>query len=167
MLDLFRTLPGVLKDVDGAGAVREAIVFAAWRRIAGDGLREHAVPIRLNDDTLFVAVSNLMWQRQLKDLAGQMVFKLNAALGSPVVSLIQFEIDENAVALAAGDRHNYDDAEMRRRAETELTPELKNAAATIQDETLREMFLAAAGICLLTRGDRTDRARKINHEPWM
>ena len=152
MLDLFRTLPGVLKDVDGAGAVREAIVFAAWRRIAGDGLSEHAVPVKLTDDTLSVAVSNLMWQRQLKDLAGQMVFKLNAALGSPIVSFIQFEIDEKAVASACGNRRDYDEAETRRLAETELTPELRNAAATIEDEALREQFLAAAGICLLTRG---------------
>ena len=163
MLDLFRTLPGVLKDVDGANAVREAIVFAAWRRIAGEGLCEHAVPIRLSDDTLAVAVSNLMWQRQLKDLAGQMVFKLNAALGSTVVSFIQFEIDEDAVALAAGDKRNYDEAEMRRQAETELTPELKNAASKIEDEALREQFLAAAGMCLLTRGSKPG-ARNTIHD---
>ena len=97
MLDIFRTLPGIFEDVEGAEMIREAVVFAAWRRIAGEGLVEHAVPLRLEKGRLFIAVSNQMWQRQLKDLCGQMVFKLNAALGTPTVNYIELQIDEQAV----------------------------------------------------------------------
>ena len=56
MLDLFRTLPGVLHDVKDIDEIRQAIVFAAWRRIAGESLFEHAVPAGLEDTTLVVAV---------------------------------------------------------------------------------------------------------------
>ena len=155
MLDLFRTLPAVLKEIDGAEGVREAIVFAAWRRIAGDGLSPHTVPVRLADATLSVAVSNLMWQRQLKALAGQMVFKLNAAMGSPVVNFIEFVIDEAAVM---NDRtSSYDDDELRRAAESQISPELTAAAANIADAELRKQFLLAAGICLARRGRIADR----------
>jgi len=94
MLDIFRTLPGLLKDLEGAELIREAVVFAAWRRIAGEALAEHAVPLKLENETLSVAVSNITWQRHLKDLCGQMIFKLNAALGTQAVTFIRLQIDD-------------------------------------------------------------------------
>ena len=150
MLDLFRTLPDIVKNIEGAEALREAFVFAAWRRIAGDGLAEHAVPIRLEKSTLVVAVANLMWQRQLKDLAGQMLFKLNAAVSAPLVSFIEFEIDEARVREAS--RSSVDEDEFRREAERSISPELIQAASKIDDEELRKQFLLAAGRCLVRRG---------------
>ena len=155
MLDIFRTLPGLLDDVEGAEEVREAIVFAAWRRIAGEGLAEHAVPIRLEKSRLFVAVSNLMWQRQLKDLCGQMVFKLNAALGRPTVSYIELEIDENAVAAAHPNRSkSASGEELRIKAAGEISTDLVRAADAIEDDQLRRQFLLAAGKCLVRKQER-------------
>lgn len=151
MLDLFRTLPDIVKNIDGAEALREAFVFAAWRRIAGDGLAEHAVPVKLEGSTLRIAVSNLMWQRQLKDLAGQMLFKLNAALGSPTVNFVEFVIDEAAVLAARKGSGATDESELRREADNAISPELTTAAASITDDELRKQFLLAAGNCLVRR----------------
>lgn len=152
MLDLFRTLPGVLNSIEGAELINEAVVFAAWRRIAGEQLGDHAVPLKFEGSTLFVAVSNLMWQRQLKDLRGQMVFKLNAALGTALVSSIELCIDESAVLRerAKWAKHVTDD-DSRREAEQEITPELAAAADRIADDELRKQFLLAAGNCLVRR----------------
>ncbi|HUR97529.1 MAG TPA: DUF721 domain-containing protein [Pyrinomonadaceae bacterium] len=151
MLDIFRTLPGIFDDAEGAEMVREAVVFAAWRRIAGEGLVEHAVPLRLEKGKLFIAVSNLMWQRQLKDLCGQMVFKLNAALGVPTVSYIELQIDEHAVRSRRSGQAPPDEAELRSAAEKEISPELARAAEGIADVELRRQFLLAAGSCLVRR----------------
>src|SRR5688500_15003222 len=126
MLDIFRTLPGILKDVEETELVREAMVFAAWRRIAGAGLNDHTVPLKLEGATLAIAVSNITWQRHLKDLAGQMLFKINAALGTPVVNYLEFEIDEAAV-LKARSRPLENDAELQREAEKEISPEIAEA----------------------------------------
>ena len=156
MLDIFRTLPGLLDDVEGAEEVREAIVFAAWRRIAGDGLAEHAVPVRLEKSRLFVAVSNLMWQRQLKDLCGQMLFKLNAALGRPTVSYIELEIDEKAVAaIHSGRPRPVSEEELRMKAGDEISTDLARAADAIEDDQLRRQFLLAAGNCLVRKRERS------------
>ena len=153
MLDLFRTLPGLLADVEGAEAVREAVVFAAWRRIAGEQLAEHAVAVGLANSRLIVAVSNLTWQRQLKDLCGQMVFKLNAALGSPLVTYIELTIDEPAVLRERDKRMSAspDETLLRREAEKELSADLVEAANRISDGQLRRQFLLAAGNCLVRR----------------
>jgi hypothetical protein len=151
MLDIFRTLPGVLDRLEDDGELRQAIVFAAWRRIAGEMLAEHAVPFALEGTRLKVAVPNRTWQAHLQDLCGQMVFKLNAALGAPLVTFVELQINEAAVlqgrAARAGD--TADEKKLRREAEAELTPELKSAAEQIEDEELRKQFLLAAGNCLV------------------
>lgn len=153
MLDLFRTLPRVLHDAEDIDEIREAIVFAAWRRIAGESLGEHAVPVRLEGTTLIIAVRNLTWQRHLKDLCGQMVFKLNAALGAPLVTYVDLQIDEDAV-LAKRSIAGADEEELRRRAEGEISPELRAAAEKIEDDELRAKFLLAASNCLVRRQSR-------------
>jgi hypothetical protein len=151
MLDIFRTLPGIFNDAESAEMVREAVVFAAWRRIAGDGLSEHAVPLKLENGRLFVAVSNLMWQRQLKDLCGQMVFRLNAALGTPTISFIELQIDEQTVLSQRSQKQIPSEEEFRNKAEKEITLEIAWAAESIADEELRRQFLLAAGNCLVRK----------------
>ena len=153
MLDIFRTLPGVLDRLEDDGEVRQAIVFAAWRRIAGESLAEHAVPLELEETRLHVAVSNVTWQRHLQDLCGQMVFKLNAALGAPLVTFVELHVNEQAVLRDRASRSmtNADEDELRRKAEVEITPELRSAADKIADDELRKQFLLAAGNCLVRK----------------
>lgn len=151
MLDVFRTLPFLAKQIENAAPLREAMIFAAWRRIAGETLASHAAPIRLEDSKLSIAVSNLTWQRHLKDLSGQLLFKLNAVVGSPTVTFLEFEINEPAVIASRGIVRSNDETELRRMAEKELTPELTAAAMKIEDDDLRKQFLAAAGNCLVRR----------------
>ena len=153
MLDIFRTLPGLLDDVDGSEVAREAIVFAAWRRIAGDALSEHTVPLKLVNGKLSVAVSSITWQRHLKDLCGQMVFKLNAALGTPVVNFVDLQINEAAVLRERTKIVDLTASEnaRRREAEGEISPELIAAADRIEDPELRKQFLLAAGNCLVRK----------------
>jgi hypothetical protein len=150
MLDIFRTLPRVLGDMEGVEVVREAVVFAAWRRIAGESLSAHAAPLKLENGTLKIAVSSLTWQRNLKDQCGQMLFKLNTALGSPLVSYIELQIDEPAVLRNRTGPLPQNDA-FRAAAEKEISDDLTSAAASIEDEELRRHFLLAAGSCLVRR----------------
>ncbi|PYS98396.1 MAG: hypothetical protein DMF63_16050 [Acidobacteria bacterium] len=154
MLDIFRTLPGILGDMEGVEVVREAVVFAAWRRIAGESLTAHAVPLGLENKTLRIAVSNLNWQRNLKDQCGQMLFKLNAALGSPLVTFIELQIDEQTVLKSRTGSLLPDDA-FRAAAQNEISDDLTQAAAAIEDEELRRQFLLAAGSCLVRRKQRS------------
>ena len=150
MLDIFRTLPGLLKDLEGAELIREAVVFAAWRRIAGEALAEHAVPLKLENETLSVAVSNITWQRHLKDLCGQMIFKLNAALGTQAVTFIRLQIDEQTV-LDHRSKAQKPELDLGHDAEKEVSPELAQAAEAIADDELRRQFLLAAGNCLVRK----------------
>jgi hypothetical protein len=150
MNELFRALPALLKEFSGHAEVREAIIFGAWRKMAGESLREQAAPIRLDQNRLAVAVDNEMWKNHLEALSGQMIFKLNSALGSAEVTFIEFVVDEKAVEAenVKFGRPPIDEAESARIAAGEITPGLRESAGAIKNEELRERFLMAAGRCL-------------------
>lgn len=150
MNELFRALPALLKEFDDNETVREAVTFAAWRKIAGESLRQHAVPFRLEQKRLTVAVKSETWRKHLEHLSGQMIFKLNSALGSAVVTYIEFRVDEAAV-----EKENFrdkkptlSDEELEEIALDEVTPKMRRSADAIKDDNLRYQFLLAAGSCL-------------------
>lgn len=150
MNELFRLLPNLLKEFEDNQKVREAVVFAAWRNIAGESLSEHAVPSRLYQKHLTVAVANERWVKYLKDLSGQMIFKLNSALSQAVVTFIDFQVNEELVVTEREKRRGktFDEAELRELALNQVTPKLRSKANSIKDEDLRYQFLLAAGSCL-------------------
>jgi hypothetical protein len=150
MEDLFRALPKLLKEFEDTEEVREAVVFASWRKIAGESLSEHTKPFRLYNKHLIVAVADKMWKRHLESLSGQMIFKLNSVLGQAIVTFIEFRVDEGLLAAErAKHRTNQMTDEQRREAALdEVTPKLRHSADAIKDDNLRYQFLLAAGSCL-------------------
>ncbi len=151
MQDLFRTLPKLLNEFEDSEEVREAVVFAAWRKVAGKSLCEHSAPFRLYEKHLIVAVKDKMWKRHLeKELAGQMIFKLNSLLGQAAVTFIEFRIDEETVSkIKKTDRRiKVSDEDLKEIALDEISPRLRHRADAIKDDNLRYQFLLAAGSCL-------------------
>lgn len=155
MLNIFRTLPALLNDLEGSDEAREVLVRIAWRRIAGEMLAEHTVPVALEGTTFAVAVSGRTWQKHLEDLSPEMIFKLNSVLGSAVVRSIRFRIDEKLIRADRARRKKEKEAGPAGN-EAEIPPDLRTAAESISDESLRRAFLMAAGNCLV-RKERIER----------
>ncbi|CAN5679235.1 hypothetical protein BH24ACI2_BH24ACI2_01510 [soil metagenome] len=150
MNELFRALPKLLKELDDNEELREAVTLAAWRKIAGESLRKHAVPFRLFNKHLIVAVRDNMWKRHLDTLSGQMIFKLNSVLGQAVVTFIEFRIDEETILQKTKNEQSstLSDEQLREIALEKVTPKLRHSADAIKDDNLRYQFLLAAGSCL-------------------
>lgn len=149
MDELFRSLPALLREFEDNDQLREAVVFAAWRKIAGESLRQRTAPLRLFRKQLVVAVPDQTWKRHLEQLSGQMIFKINSALRSATVTFIEFRIDEEAVAADRGRGSEAEsDARFESAARHEITAGMRRAAKAIADPELREKFLLAAGSCL-------------------
>ena len=140
----FRALPGVFEAIDASDEVRQAFVFAAWRRVAGAQLTERTTPLDLDGKRLIVAVADRTWQANLESLAGQLLFRLNATLGRPLVDFIEFRIDEAAVdAMLSGQERSESVPDSE-----EVPAEISESASTIKDEQLRKAVLNAAANCL-------------------
>ena len=161
MEHLFRALPTLLNEFDDNESVREAVVFAAWKRTAGDLLCEHSAPVKLEEKHLSIAVPNVMWQRHLQDLAGQMLFQLNSALGSAAVTFIDFVVDEDFViehcrSIRKIPMANVDSPE----SDSRITVDLLLRSEAIEDNDLRRSFLQAAASCIERNERMLHRERK-------
>jgi len=153
MENLIKTLPKILQAAGESPEVVEAACMAAWKHAAGDGLRDHAVPIGLIRKTLVVVVADTTWQKQLQSLSGQLLFRLNSILGQPLVTFVDFRVNPKAVANAR--RPHYTNPTSRELDPATVSVELVTAAAEIKDKDLRRAFLGAAMSCL----NRLDKSR--------
>lgn len=138
MNQFIKSLSSVLRASGNAPEVAEAAAIAAWKYAAGEGLKDHAVPVKLNERTLTVAVADAIWQRQLHSMRGQLMFRMNSLLGQPVVGAIDFVIDPKHFAQT---EHEEPEDEP---LDNEVPLELWSAANAIHDQELRRTFLKTA-----------------------
>ncbi|MFM9903363.1 MAG: DUF721 domain-containing protein [Pyrinomonadaceae bacterium] len=139
MEQLFGAIPDVLRGLGNNDGVEEAVVFAAWRRCAGDLLRTRTAPVEFFDNRLVVAVADETWRRHLEDLSPQMLYKLNACLGEGTVTFIEFRIGPKAIKALRNESKSPS-----KKTVAEVWPSLRAAAEAIADEGLRKQFLGAA-----------------------
>jgi hypothetical protein len=144
---LIRSLPGVLRAAGDSIEVAEAAAIVAWKHAAGDGLKGHAVPLKLENQTLTIAVADAIWQKQLHSMRGQLLFRVNSILGKPLVSALDFVIDPNLVKPAV-----EQPARREEMLDNEVPLELWSAASAIQDKELRKKFLKTALLALRHKG---------------
>jgi len=137
MDDLLKTLPTILRAIGDEPEVVQAAAIAAWKRAAGDGLRAHAVPQKVSEGVLVVAVADAVWQKQLGAMKSQMIFRMNSILGQPLIKDVQLTIDPGLLKPLNADRPEQ-------RIENEVPLELWSAANAIADKELRQKFIRAA-----------------------
>ena len=142
MNQLIKSLPTVLKAAGNSAEVAEAAAIAAWKHAAGDGLREHAVALKLENRTLTVAVADPIWQKQLTAMRGQLLYRVNTILGQPLVNAFNFVIDRERV------KPRVEQPEQEEPLDNEVPLELWAAANTIHDKELRKNFLKTALLSL-------------------
>ena len=145
---LIKTLPAILKASGATEEVAEAACIAAWKHAVGEGLSSHAVPVQLQNGTLVVAVADNIWKRQLEQMRGQLLFRLNSVLGQALVKSIELRVDPIRIETACPKPASTNkDEELN----YEVPAELLSAAAAIEDADLRRAFLGAATSCVKRR----------------
>jgi hypothetical protein len=106
-------------------------------------LTVHAVPVKLEGQTLIVAVADNAWQKQLEQIRPQLLFRLNAVLGHSLVKLIELRVDPNALA-----KTQMPQDPSSKHSDYPVPFELRAAASEIRDADLRRAFLGAATSCV-------------------
>jgi len=147
MNQLIKSLPGVLRAAGDSTEVAEAAAIAAWKHAAGNGLKEHAVPLKLEDRTLTIAVADAIWQKQLHSMRGQLLFRVNSILGEPLVGALDFVVDPKLAKPLVEQSSRHEEF-----LDNEVPLELWSAASAIQDKDLRKKFLRTALLALRHKG---------------
>lgn len=143
MTSLLNLLPIMLRNAGDSDELREQAVFAAWSATVGPQLRQVTTPVRLERKTLIIAVLDSTWRKQLKRMDGHTVFRLNSILGSPVITGLDYVVNEELVR-----RSHRLPTEIEFIAPEKQALPLREKAEAISNEELRETFLRAAGKCL-------------------
>ena len=151
MIDAALLLPKILAGAGDNADLNEIAAKIAWRRVSGEGLRDHVVPTRLQEKVLVVSVADGVWQKQLQPMSAEFIFRINKLLRRNVVERIEFRIDPHAVDRATAKRRSS------ARVREPLPSTVVSSAAEIQDSELRERFMRAAENCIdrrqtLTKG---------------
>jgi hypothetical protein len=141
---LIKSLPAVLKATEKSDEVYSVACVAAWNYCVGESLRNNAVARSYEENRLTVAVADAVWQKQLRPMSDQLIYRLNSILGKRLVRTIEFKIAPDVVAEALRKRYS----ETKERSLSDLPPEIVSAACSIKDEHLRRAFLGAANSCL-------------------
>jgi predicted nucleic acid-binding Zn ribbon protein len=139
MNQLIKSLPTVLKAAGSSAEVAEAAAIAAWRHACGDGLKEHAVALKLENRTLTVAVADPIWKKQLNSMRSQLLYRINSVLGQSLVNAFDFVIDPKLTRPRV-EQQRPDEEPL----DNEVPLELWSAANTIHDKELRKSFLKTA-----------------------
>ena len=143
MNDLIKILPKVLLNAGFGDDAKEQAAFAAWAAAAGRHVSNITAPIRLEKKTLVVAVMDETWRSQLRGISAQLLFKVNALLGSPTISRLEMIVNEGAVRSAHKEAPTVDFL-----APDQHAASLAVLADSIPLPPLRSAFLRAAGKCL-------------------
>jgi hypothetical protein len=144
MIDAALLLPKILAGAGENAELSEVSVKIAWRRVSGEGLRNHAVPSQLREKTLIVAVADAAWQKQLQPMSAELIFRINKLLRQKVVERIEFRIDPRALNRLTVPRSTP-------RVSEPLPTTIVSSAAGIADPELRERFMRAASNCIERR----------------
>ena len=147
MDQLINSLPALLRAAGDVEEVATAAAQAAWNHVAGYALRRHALATALHESRLTVAVSDVVWQRQLQSMSGQLVYRLNALLGAGTVTFIEFRVDPELLEAKLGKPKSID----MPADHLPLPVALVSAASSIHNPELRRAFLGAAGSSLRRR----------------
>ena len=151
MNQLIKSLPQVLRASGNSPEVVEAAAIAAWRFAAGDGLKDHAIPARLEDGVLRVSVSDAIWQKQLHSMRGSLLFRVNSTLGQALVRELEFVVDPKLFK-------TREEVEKPESLDNEVPLELWSAANAIHDKELRKQFLKTATVALKRKDKDADKS---------
>lgn len=164
MDDFFRTFSRLFLKLDDQGRAREILVIGAWNKSLNGQLAKNVIPVRLEKKKLIAGVRDETWRRNVADLGPEIAGRLNAVLGGNFVEFVEFQVVPgerfDLVRGASDDRIGKD--EWSAAQEKLLTDDIREAADSIEDDELREKFLAAAGSSLTRRSFDSDRILNEN-----
>ena len=143
MDNILKLMPEIIRLSGNQEEVCEKAIYATWNTLVGEQIRRNSIPFKLFKKTLFVAAKDATWRKQLEQMSGQFLFKINSALGAPFVTHLEFRtkpalFKANPEPDAPVEFHNLKLHEA----------EVADDAAGIQDVDLRKAFLRAASKCL-------------------
>ena len=131
-------LPDLFRQYGTDGPWLEQVAAALWKEIVGDHLARRTRPVEISRSRLVVLVPSSAWKRQLRALRGEIVRRLNQALGTDLTRVV-FRIDSSVE-----EAPRIPPSAAPGKTSTPVALSLQGIA----DEELKSRIQAAASACL-------------------
>jgi hypothetical protein len=143
MREVLKLLPRLLGAASDSEEARQQAAAAAWAAAAGPQLRRVTAVVGLKRKHLIIATLSPAWKSELERMSGQLLFQLNSLLRMPLITSIEFVINDKMVRSShpSPPRVRFSDLE---KEEAQLMP----LARAIPDQAVRAAFVRAAAKCL-------------------
>ena len=85
-------LAQVLGRLDGqmAALLKNCQLLALWSQVVDDRVGKNTEPVKIRDQTLFVATASAVWAQELSLLKPEIIRKFNQQAGQAVIKDIRF-----------------------------------------------------------------------------
>jgi hypothetical protein len=90
MLELSRSLPLVLQQMNLGERLREGRIMDLWPEVVGPTVAERSRPVKCRDGVLTVAVSSSVWLQQLTMMRQEIVRLFGERIGKGAITEIKF-----------------------------------------------------------------------------
>jgi predicted nucleic acid-binding Zn ribbon protein len=90
MLELSRSLPQVLQQMNLGERLREGRIMDLWPEVVGPTVAERSRPVKCHDGVLTVAVSSSVWLQQLTMMRQEIVRLFAERIGKGAITEIDF-----------------------------------------------------------------------------
>ncbi|MBL8148822.1 MAG: DUF721 domain-containing protein [Blastocatellia bacterium] len=137
MQDITKLLSHFIRLSQNQEDISQTAAFISWKIVVGEAISRISRPLSLNRKTLIIGVVDETWKKQLEQMSGQIIFKLNAVIGVVLVTNLDFQI---------APEHFKAQQKVNPSTNAEVTDELiLDAAEKITDPKLRNLYIKAAG----------------------
>lgn len=137
---LRRALERSLRDLGLQKRLKTEKLSVLWPKIVGPSVAKVAFPAQFRNGTLFIDVADNVWMQELKFQEGELIGRLNDALGEPLVRRLFFQLARTPLPNSTAHR----EATAAPLATTPLDPQqelaLTQEVASVRDPELRAIL---------------------------
>jgi len=86
-------LPSIYRKMAREAADEQTLLIALWPVVVGEKVAGRTRPVRLFGQTFIVEAATQVWRKQLAQMRSEIIARLNAASGRPIVKDLEFRVE--------------------------------------------------------------------------
>ncbi len=92
VVSLKEALADFLKERGWDKKIEGYQIIDHWEEVVGEELAQHAQPIKIEEQTLFLRVKSSVWANELNLRKGEIIEKINLKIKEPTISDLRFKV---------------------------------------------------------------------------
>jgi predicted nucleic acid-binding Zn ribbon protein len=137
---LRKVLERSMRDLGLQKRLKAEQVIALWPKIVGPAVAKVAYPAQFRTGTLFIDVADSVWMQELKFREGELIGRVNEALGEVLVRRLFFQLARAPLPAAVQPLEIEPEAPAVKGLDPQQELTLEREVAGVRDPQLREVL---------------------------